>query len=91
MSLGDGVEVNQGDYNITSEESEKSFFTVISNLSVTAAKSSNVDCLASVSALPTPLKSSVRLTVGEPVTQLSRTIGNNQRTQLFLKPLFVLV
>ncbi|XP_026197773.1 immunoglobulin superfamily member 5 isoform X2 [Anabas testudineus] len=61
--------VNQGEYNITSEESGKSFFTVTSNLSVTAAKSSYVDCLASVSALPTPLKSSVRLTVVAEVMQ----------------------
>lgn len=83
------MEVNQGEYNITSEESGKSFFTVTSNLSVTAAKSSYVDCLASVSALPTPLKSSVRLTVGETVTQLSYIILNNKRTQLSLKPLFV--
>ncbi|XP_047191358.1 immunoglobulin superfamily member 5 isoform X2 [Scophthalmus maximus] len=57
-------EVSEGDYNVSSEESGKSLFTVSSNLSVTAAKSSRVDCLASVSGLRTPLKSSVRLTVG---------------------------
>ncbi|XP_070685795.1 immunoglobulin superfamily member 5 [Pempheris klunzingeri] len=61
--------VSQGDYNISSEESGKSLFTVTSNLSMTAAKSSHVDCLASVSALPTPLKSSVRLTVVAEVVQ----------------------
>ncbi|XP_044057631.1 immunoglobulin superfamily member 5 isoform X2 [Siniperca chuatsi] len=60
--------VSQGEYNISSE-SRKSLFTVTSNLSVTAAKSSHVDCLASVSALPTPLKSSVRLTVVAEVLQ----------------------
>ncbi|XP_060928874.1 immunoglobulin superfamily member 5 isoform X5 [Limanda limanda] len=56
-------EVSQGEYNISSEESGKSLFTVSSNLSVMAAKSSEVDCLVSVSALTTPLKSSVRLTL----------------------------
>ncbi|XP_031146601.1 immunoglobulin superfamily member 5 isoform X1 [Sander lucioperca] len=61
--------VSQGEYNISSEESGKSLFNVTSNLSFTAAKSSNVDCLASVSALPTPLKSSVRLTVVAEVVQ----------------------
>ncbi|XP_023261411.1 immunoglobulin superfamily member 5-like isoform X1 [Seriola lalandi dorsalis] len=61
--------VSQGEYNISSEESGKSLFTVSSNLSVTAAKSSYVCCLASVSALPTPLKSSVRLTVVAEVVQ----------------------
>ncbi|XP_067364630.1 immunoglobulin superfamily member 5 isoform X2 [Channa argus] len=61
--------VSQGEYNISSEQSEKSLFTVTSNLSVTAAKSSRVDCLVSVSALPAPLKSSVRLTVVAEVVQ----------------------
>ncbi len=65
FSLGIGVEVSQAEYNISSEESGKSLFTVTSNLSVTAAKSSHVECLASVPALPSPLRSSVRLTVGE--------------------------
>ncbi|XP_071328078.1 immunoglobulin superfamily member 5 isoform X2 [Trachinotus anak] len=65
----DDIKVSQGEYNISSEESGKSLFTVSSNLSVTAAKSSNVDCLASVSALPTPLKSHVRLTVVAEVVQ----------------------
>ncbi|XP_020498554.2 immunoglobulin superfamily member 5 isoform X1 [Labrus bergylta] len=55
--------VSQAEYNISSEESGRSLFTVNSNLSVTAAKSSYVDCLASVSALPTPLRSRIRLTV----------------------------
>ncbi|XP_075955965.1 immunoglobulin superfamily member 5 [Anarhichas minor] len=61
--------VNQDEYNISSEESGKSLFTVTSNLSVTAVKSSHVACLASVSALLTPLKSSVRLTVVAEVLQ----------------------
>ncbi|KAI3354426.1 hypothetical protein L3Q82_018941 [Scortum barcoo] len=62
--------VSQSEYNISSsEESGKSLFTVTSNLSVTAEKSSHVDCLASVSALPTPLRSSVRLTVVAEVVQ----------------------
>lgn len=65
LSLGIGVEVSQSEYNISSEESGKSLFTVTSTLSMTAAKSSNVNCLASVSALRKPLESSVRLTVGE--------------------------
>nr|XP_029134967.1 immunoglobulin superfamily member 5-like isoform X2 [Labrus bergylta] len=60
--------VSQAEYNISSEESGRSLFTVNSNLSVTAAKSSYVDCLASVSALPTPLRSRIRLTV-EPCQQ----------------------
>lgn len=80
LSVGDGVEVSQSEFNISSEESGKSFYTVTSNLSVTAAKSSHVDCLASVSALPTPLKSSVRLTVGETVTQPSYVLLNNMHT-----------
>ncbi|XP_008274170.1 immunoglobulin superfamily member 5 isoform X2 [Stegastes partitus] len=62
-------QVSQAEYNISSEESGKSLFTVTSNLSVTAAKSSNVDCLASVSALTKPLNSSIRLTVVAEVVQ----------------------
>ncbi|XP_041797305.1 immunoglobulin superfamily member 5 [Chelmon rostratus] len=61
--------VSQGEYSISSEESGKSLFTVTSSLNVTAAKSSHVDCLAAVSALPTPMKSSVRLTVVAEVVQ----------------------
>lgn len=68
------MELSQGDYNITGEELEESLFTVTSNLSVTATKSSLVDCLASVSALPTPLKSGVRLTVGETRTLYNTTV-----------------
>ncbi|XP_049922716.1 immunoglobulin superfamily member 5 isoform X4 [Epinephelus moara] len=60
---GIGMEVRRGDYNISIQESGKSLFTVTSNLSFLAAKSSRVDCLASVSALTTPLNSSVNLTV----------------------------
>lgn len=63
------MEVSQSEYNITSEELGKSLFTVSSNLSVMAAKSSHVDCLASVSALPQPLTSSIRLTVVAEVVQ----------------------
>lgn len=70
LSLGGGVEVSRGEYNTSSEESRVSLFTVTSSLSVTAAKSSHVGCLASVSALRSPLKSSVRLTVGETITLL---------------------
>ncbi|KAM9853492.1 immunoglobulin superfamily member 5 [Aulostomus maculatus] len=61
--------LSQSQYNISNEESEKSLFTVTSNLSVTAAKSSRVDCLASVAALASPLRSSLRLTVVAEVTQ----------------------
>ncbi|XP_056297854.1 immunoglobulin superfamily member 5 isoform X3 [Pseudoliparis swirei] len=61
--------VNQGEYNISSEEPGKSLFTVTSNLSVTAVKSSHVACQASVSALATPLRSSLRLTVVTEVVQ----------------------
>lgn len=68
------MEVNQGEYNISSEESRNNLFTVTSNLSLTAAKSSDVACLASVSALPMPLRSSVRLTVGE--SEPCMTINN---------------
>ncbi|XP_029373927.1 immunoglobulin superfamily member 5-like isoform X1 [Echeneis naucrates] len=63
------MKVSLGEYNISSEESGKSLFTVSSNLSVTATKSSDVECLASVSALPTPLNSRVRLTVVAEVVQ----------------------
>ncbi|XP_062241238.1 immunoglobulin superfamily member 5 isoform X2 [Platichthys flesus] len=61
--------VSQGEYNISSEESGKGLFTVSSNLSVMAAKSSRVDCLVFVSALTTPLKSGVNLTVVAEVVQ----------------------
>nr|XP_046246360.1 immunoglobulin superfamily member 5 isoform X2 [Scatophagus argus]XP_046246363.1 immunoglobulin superfamily member 5 isoform X2 [Scatophagus argus] len=61
--------ISEGEYNISTEESGRSLFTVNSSLRVTAAKSSCVDCLASVSALPTPLKSSIRLTVVTEVEQ----------------------
>ncbi|XP_076590597.1 immunoglobulin superfamily member 5 [Chaetodon auriga] len=61
--------VSQGEYSITSEESGKDLFIVTSSLNITATKSSRVDCLASVSALPTPLKSSVQLTVVAEVVQ----------------------
>lgn len=63
------IKMSSGDYNISTEKTTSSLFTVTSNLSVTAAKSSVVDCLASVSALTTPLKSSVRLTVVAEVVQ----------------------
>ncbi|XP_053177340.1 immunoglobulin superfamily member 5 isoform X2 [Scomber japonicus] len=54
--------VSQSEYTISSEASGLNF-TVTSTLNVTAMKSSRVDCLASVSALPAPLMSSVHLTV----------------------------
>ncbi|XP_054459184.1 immunoglobulin superfamily member 5 isoform X2 [Anoplopoma fimbria] len=60
---------SRGEYNISTEESGKSLFTVTSNLSVTATRSSRVACLASVSALPTPLQSSIHLTVVAEVVQ----------------------
>lgn len=60
--VGD-TEVSPGDYNISCEESGGNLFTVSSNLSVTAVKTSDVHCLASVSTLTSPLESSVRLTV----------------------------
>jgi len=59
------VKVSQNEYNVSTEDMEKSLFTVTSNLSIMAAKSSRVDCLALVSALKTPLKSSIDLTVGK--------------------------
>ncbi|XP_005720638.1 immunoglobulin superfamily member 5-like isoform X2 [Pundamilia nyererei] len=55
--------VSPSEYNISSEESKESLFTLTSKLSVLAAKSSHVDCLASVSALPQPLKSTISLKV----------------------------
>ncbi|TMS07575.1 Immunoglobulin superfamily member 5 [Larimichthys crocea] len=61
--------VSKSEYNISSEETGKSLFTVTSNLSVKAVKSSRVDCLASVSALPTPLKSSVQSDSGTKPTR----------------------
>lgn len=64
-----GRKTSEGEYNISSEESEKSLFTLTSNLNVMAAVSSNVDCLASVSALTSPLKSRARLTVVAEVVQ----------------------
>nr|XP_057936860.1 immunoglobulin superfamily member 5 isoform X2 [Doryrhamphus excisus] len=64
-----GKKLSQRDYNLRSEETGKSLFTVNSNVSLMATKSSGVDCLASVSALSTPLKSSVRLTVVAEVLQ----------------------
>ncbi|KAM4742712.1 immunoglobulin superfamily member 5-like [Anableps anableps] len=54
--------VSQDEYNISTEEKEN-LFTVSSNLSIPAGRSSVVGCLVSVSALKTPLESSVSLTV----------------------------
>ena len=71
LSLGNGVEVSQGEYSISKEETERGLFTVNSNLSIEAVKSSRVDCLASVSALSQPRKSSVTLTVGTKQTHTS--------------------
>ncbi|XP_068601946.1 immunoglobulin superfamily member 5 [Brachionichthys hirsutus] len=61
--------VRQDEYNISSEQSGPNLFTGISNLRVKAEKSSQVDCLASVPALATPLESGVRLTVVAEVLQ----------------------
>lgn len=81
--------MSQSEYNISSEETGRSLFTVTSNLRVTAVKSSHVDCLASVSALPTPLSSSVRLTVGETTQPLHQeTYALHTCTQL--SPLSIL-
>ncbi|XP_016887329.1 immunoglobulin superfamily member 5 isoform X3 [Cynoglossus semilaevis] len=58
-------EVIQSESNVSSEESESGrLFTVSSRLVVAAVRSSRVSCLAAVSAMSTPVKSSVRLTVG---------------------------
>lgn len=65
VCLGYGVELSQSEYNLSSAQRGKSLFAVSSNLSVTAKKTSCVDCLVSVSSLPAPLRSSIRLTVGE--------------------------
>ncbi|KAK5622608.1 hypothetical protein CRENBAI_000822 [Crenichthys baileyi] len=54
--------VSQDEYNISVKEMEN-LFTVSSNLSIPAERSSVVDCLVSVSALQAPLKSSISLTV----------------------------
>ncbi|XP_077421668.1 immunoglobulin superfamily member 5 isoform X2 [Vanacampus margaritifer] len=64
-----GKKLSQSEYNLISEETGKSLFTVSSNLSMTATKSSRVDCLASVSALPMPLMGGIRLTVVAEVVQ----------------------
>ncbi|XP_077397603.1 immunoglobulin superfamily member 5 isoform X2 [Festucalex cinctus] len=64
-----GKKLSQSEYNLISEQMGKSLFTVSSNLSMTATKSSRVDCLASVSALSTPLRSGIRLTVVTEVVQ----------------------
>ncbi|XP_038817115.1 immunoglobulin superfamily member 5-like [Salvelinus namaycush] len=63
--LVNGREVDQGQYNISTEGpvDVDGLYNLTSNLSVQAAESSHVECLASVSALPTPQASSVRLTV----------------------------
>ncbi|KAM3616294.1 uncharacterized protein V6R79_015622 [Siganus canaliculatus] len=60
--VGD-TEVSPDHYNTSSVESEGNLFTVSSNLSVTAVKSSVVYCFASVSPPTSLLNSSVRLTV----------------------------
>ncbi|XP_049581095.1 immunoglobulin superfamily member 5 isoform X1 [Syngnathus scovelli] len=64
-----GKKLSQSEYNLSSEETGKRLFTVSSNLSMTATKTSHVDCLASVTALSTPLMSSIRLTVVAEVVQ----------------------
>ncbi|XP_071773979.1 immunoglobulin superfamily member 5 [Centroberyx gerrardi] len=67
--LVNGKEVGQGEHNISSEVSAEGLFTVASNLSIQAAESAHVDCLASVSALPRPLISGIQLTVVAEVVQ----------------------
>ncbi|XP_024910842.1 immunoglobulin superfamily member 5 isoform X2 [Cynoglossus semilaevis] len=63
-------EVIQSESNVSSEESESGrLFTVSSRLVVAAVRSSRVSCLAAVSAMSTPVKSSVRLTVVAEVLQ----------------------
>lgn len=49
-------EVDQGQYNISTERpvDADGLYNLTSDLSVQAAESSHVECLASVSALPTP-------------------------------------
>ncbi|XP_019720420.1 immunoglobulin superfamily member 5 isoform X1 [Hippocampus comes] len=64
-----GKKLSQSEYNLSSVQRGKSLFAVSSNLSMTAKKSSCVDCLVSVSALPVPLMSSIRLTVVAEVVQ----------------------
>uniref|UniRef100_A0A3Q2FXA0 Immunoglobulin superfamily member 5 n=1 Tax=Cyprinodon variegatus TaxID=28743 RepID=A0A3Q2FXA0_CYPVA len=54
--------VSKDEYNITLEEKEN-LFTVSSNLSIPAERSSAVGCLVSVPALKEPLESSLNLTV----------------------------
>lgn len=61
-------EISQAEYNV-SEKSSKSLFSASSILSLMAAQSADVDCLASVSAMSKPLKSSIRLTVVAEVVQ----------------------
>ncbi|XP_074535649.1 immunoglobulin superfamily member 5 [Halichoeres trimaculatus] len=61
-------EISQTEFNI-SEKSSRSLFSASSSLSVMAVQSSDVDCLASVSAMPKPLNSSIRLTVVAEVVQ----------------------
>ncbi|XP_019903123.1 immunoglobulin superfamily member 5 isoform X1 [Esox lucius] len=63
--LVNGREVDQGQYSISTEQpfDVDGFYNLHSNLSIQAAVSCHVECLATVSALPTPQASSVRLTV----------------------------
>nr|XP_015807442.2 immunoglobulin superfamily member 5 [Nothobranchius furzeri] len=65
-----GKKVSPGDYNSSIQETDKSLFMVSSNVSVMAERTSPVDCLASVSALSTPLKSRVTLIVVVEVSQV---------------------
>lgn len=64
-----GRKVSSDDYNVSTEESGQSLFSVSSNLSVMAATSCAVECLVSVSAMNSPLISRVRLTVVAEVVQ----------------------
>ena len=59
------MEVSPGDYNISRAGPAGGLVTVTSALGLSAAESSLVECLASVSALAQPLSSHIHLTVGE--------------------------
>ena len=55
--------VDDGQYNVSAGVAADGLYNRTSALGMQALESSHVECLASVSALPTPLASRVRLTV----------------------------
>lgn len=71
------LEVSPGNYNLSISEASSGSFTATSSLQVMAVRSSEVTCLASVSALKEPESSSARLTVGE--TQKTETAVTETR------------